>query len=72
MPEHYTSVTNRCPACRENKHTHREVYLYARAYLCPIHRSTWDAADEREHRGGKCPHAPARCPRGCEGRSAAA
>ena len=57
------SVTSRCPCCRENVSTQREAYIYARAYLCDLHRSMWDAADEHAHAREKgCPHRPRVCP----------
>lgn len=43
-------VTVMCPACAAEKHSRSEVYEFARAYLCELHRKVWDAADASAHR----------------------
>lgn len=55
-----------CPPCRDEVIAQRDVYAaYAPAYLCSTHTAIWNAADERAHADGKCPHTPKRCLR-CE------
>lgn len=56
-------VTIACPPCRDSGSPRRDVYSYARAYLCANHKIMWNAEDQRQHRGGKCPHAPKPCER---------
>ena len=54
------AVATRCPACRSGHESQRDVYVYARVYLCARHRETWDVANERAHASG-CPWRPAAC-----------
>lgn len=57
-------VTVHCPACRDAVTSQAGAYVYRRVYLCKLHKSLWDAADDREHAKGKrCPHDPAPCVR---------
>jgi len=62
MQTNSVPVAGTCPACRDSAVTQRDVYGYARAYLCVTHRSTWDAADHHAHSSG-CPWPPRGCPR---------
>jgi hypothetical protein len=56
---------DRCPACRDNVTSQQATYVYARPYLCGMHTYLWDAADERAHKGSRCPHDPKPCQRCC-------
>ncbi len=56
-------VTVTCPCCRDGVHDRRDVYLYARPYLCALHQSIFDAANENAHRSGACPWSPRACKR---------
>ena len=60
-----------CPACRDNVVDRRKVFTFARAYLCQLHQSIFDAADADAHRSAKaCPWFPKNCPTVCTGATA--
>lgn len=53
-----------CPACRPMFGPildRGRVYVFARVYLCEMHRKIWDAADAIAHGEGACPWSPAPC-----------
>lgn len=64
-------ITGRvCPPCRDGKSKPRDIYQYARAYLCESCVEIWDAADAAEHGRARreksehrCPWAPLECRR---------
>ena len=59
-PGTFTEKPALCTPCRKDE-LKRNVYRYARNYLCELHKSQWDEIDAREHRNG-CPHTPQVCP----------